>query len=369
MKAESPRLNRLRQSLESSGEAALTSFWEELAEQGTPLIEADPHDDDVALVSFLWRGRAATANVQVRISLDGSGEDEHEMSRLPGTRLWYATFRLPSDYMGTYKFLVSTEADVDGPAEYPDPLNPKRFIEPRDPDRPDHAEDDIDSALFLPAAPLRGWVVRQPDLDQGQLHRRSFTSSILGNERRIWIYTPPGYHSSDEPCGLLMVLDGRFFTFAIDTPALLDNLLADSEIRPLAAVLVDNPGDTWKQAMATREHELSCHPPLADFLADELLPWIRNSYRVSNDPQQTVVAGGSAGGLAAAFVAWERPESFGNVIALPSPFWWRPVGEVEWEWLARQVARGPLQPVRFFLEVGLLESAPAPSGFPGQLLS
>lgn len=116
---------------------------------------------------------------------------------------------------------------------------------------------------------------------------------------------------------------------------IMDNLLAEGAIQPLVAVMVDNPGRTWQESMAIREKELSCHAPFADFLAQELRPWLRQTCALTADPAQTIVAGGSLGGLAAAFAALTHPESFGSVLSMSGSFWWRPDGEEEWEWLTR----------------------------------
>jgi enterochelin esterase family protein len=168
---------------------------------------------------------------------------------------------------------------------------------------------------------------------------------------------------------LLIILDGRFFNFAIQAPLIIDHLLADGHIPPFVAAMVDHPGNTWQESMAIREKELSCHPPFPKFLAQELVPWLRQNYHLTTDPMQTLLVGSSVGGLAAAFTALQNPDTFGNVIALSGSFWWRPNDEAEWEWLTRQFAYRPLAPLRFYIEVGLLESTPTTSGFPGQVLS
>jgi enterochelin esterase family protein len=48
-------------------------------------------------------------------------------------------------------------------------------------------------------------------------------------------------------------------------------------------------------------------------------------------------------------------EWFGNVLAQSAAFWWRPQTEDEPEWLARQFVTSPGLPLRFYLDVGLLE--------------
>ena len=107
------------------------------------------------------------------------------------------------------------------------------------------------------------------------------------------------------------------------------------------------------------------------FLTEELLPWVRGRYRVTDDPARTVVGGASFGGLAAAYAALERPDVFGNVLSQSGSYWWSPPGDAGCEWLTRRYAERPRAPLRFSLEVGLLEDRFArPAGClgdPGQL--
>lgn len=355
----SPRLKQLREATKMGDRAALDAFWRQLAAEGAPLIEPDKEKVNFSLATFLWRGAEETKSVSVQIAVDGSGEDEHDMTCLQDTNLWYATFRLRNDYRAVYSFVVNDSLDAEQAIKKHDPLNAKTFIEPKDEERPDHAEDDIESVVALPAAPAQTWATPRREIAQGSVERHLFYSQLLGNERRVWVYTPPQYKASGVSYGALVILDGRFFNFAIRAPTILDNLLADEQIRPFVAVMVDNPGATWQESMTIREKEMSCHPPFANFLAQELIPWLRQTYHLTTDPMQTIVAGGSAGGLAAAFTALQHPHAFGNILALSGSFWWRPEGETEWEWLTRQFALRLLAPLRFYLEVGLLESAPS----------
>lgn len=59
--------------------------------------------------------------------------------------------------------------------------------------------------------------------------------------------------------------------------------------------------------------------------------------------------------LAAAFVAIKRPETFGNVLSQSGSFWATGPGDAEYEGVARAIASSPKLPIRFNLEVGLLE--------------
>lgn len=70
------------------------------------------------------------------------------------------------------------------------------------------------------------------------------------------------------------------------------------------------------------------------------------------------MAGSSYGGLAAVYAGMQHPETFGNVIALSGSFWWKPAGTQAGEWLVKQVSEAPKVQVRFYLEVGEMESYP-----------
>jgi enterochelin esterase-like enzyme len=191
-------------------------------------------------------------------------------------------------------------------------------------------------------------VAAQEPKGKVALHR--MRSAVLGNERRAWVYTPPDYAAREDEHGLLLLFDGWTYTNDIPVPAILDRLIAEGRILPLVAIMLDSLDE------ATRDRELPCYPPLVAALADELLPWARRRYRIASDPAQTIVGGSSYGGLAAAFAALTRPDSFGKVLSQSGSFWWKPDDDTEHEWLARQFVAAPRQPIEFFLSVGVREA-------------
>jgi len=349
----SPRLSALRKEVETGGQGALERFWHQLAAEGTPLVE--PLEGDERLVTFVWRGCGEARNVLVIVSPSDFESEEGiagaRLSRLPGTDVCYKSRRMRADARFGYAFSVNdslvplakaTEAEEEArwAALRPDPLNPHKVPAP------------LASLAELPAARKQPWIVPRPDVPAGRLAESRFRSEQLGNERIVRIYTPPGYDPDGKPYGLLVVLDGRTYTSDVPAPTVLDNLLAAGRIPPLVAVFVANP------SAEARVRELSCHPPFAEFLARELVPWVRGSYRITDDPARTAIAGSSLGGLAAACAAMKHADVFGNVLSLSGSFYWRSPGEIEPEWLARQLAAGAKLPLRFYLEAGLMEDKP-----------
>src|SRR4029077_7296911 len=96
---------------------------------------------------------------------------------------------------------------------------------------------------------------------------------------------------------------------------ILDALLAGRKTPPFVAVLIDNASGAQRLA------DLANRASFADSLAAELLPFVQKNWSVPRDPHRTVVAGSSAGGLAAAFAAFRHPELFGLVLSQSGAFW------------------------------------------------
>jgi enterochelin esterase family protein len=106
----------------------------------------------------------------------------------------------------------------------------------------------------------------------------------------------------------------------------------------------------------TRSRELPCHPPFAQFIRAELIPWIKDLYPITSDPSRNIAAGFSYGGLAAAYLAFRHPDVFGNFISLSGSFYWKPKDDPEPGWLISQFAEQPLRDLKYFIAAGLLET-------------
>ncbi|GLV61174.1 hypothetical protein KDH_79900 [Dictyobacter sp. S3.2.2.5] len=358
----SPRLVQLQRDLQTGQAQALDLFWQDIGEQGTPLIEVVPGDEVHRLVTFLWKDPGETHNVVIIRGPTRWGDfAKNQMVRLPETNVWYKTYQVRSDMRTTYQLslndsLVPLDEVEDWKARTAtfqvDPLNPHRYVFPQDEDTPEVPESVV-SILELPHAPAQPWISPRTDVAQGNVEMHHFHSALLNNTRRVWVYTPPGYTGSNEPYGLLLLFDGFAYLRAIPTPTILDNLLHEHRLPPLVAVLLDSLDQE------TRNRELRCSPLLVDALRQELLPWIHEQYHVTTDPAQTIIGGLSAGGLAAAFVGYSASETFGNVLSQSGAFWWNWMldDDSEAEWLTKQFVGQKKLPLRFYIEVGLLERA------------
>jgi len=274
------------------------------------------------------------------------------------TDLWYISYRVPNTLRATY-FLSPDDSlrpyqeEDDWEARHAnwraDPLNPHVFVMPRDEDNPESRET-IWSILEMPAAPPQPWLVPQQNQLAGTVTRHDFHSTLLANDWRMWIYTPPGYPDSAAAYHLLLLFDGWTYLNMLQVPRTIDTLLAAGSIPPSITVFIDSPD---------RNAEFTCAPTFVDFLTQELLPWVRTHYQVTSDPQQTIIGGASFGGLAALYAGIERPNDFGGVLSQSGAFWWSPADDLEHEWLLQHIQMLERVTLRVYLEAGTLETVAA----------
>jgi enterochelin esterase family protein len=346
----SPRLLALHAALQRGDKAALGNFWKEVKGK-TPLVEPLDKESDY-LVTYLWRGDQQNLRVYLigGVPLDTA----KALARLPGTDLWYWTERLPRDARYSYLFLVGTKEG-------------KPFDRRNDP--LGRMEYDEQSIVELPGAPPQPWSEPLDGVRHGKRAAHKIHSAVLNSDRDITVYTPPDYDPKSRDFGLLLVLDGesaggdlKGFN-PIPGHIIVDNLIGRNKIAPVVAVFLDSG--------TTRDKDFGCSDAFTAFLAQELVPWVRERYPISKVPSRSVVTGVSRGGLAAAYCGLRHSQLFGNVLVLSGAFWWYPEADQdrktrrqgperlfdrETGWLTRQFAHEGRKLVRFYLEAGKLET-------------
>jgi len=162
----------------------------------------------------------------------------------------------------------------------------------------------------------------------------------------------------------MIVFDGSMYLGEIPLPAILDSLIAARRAPPTVAILFDNG------APPGRLEDLANSKRFASFVATELIPWVRQHYAVTHSADHTIIAGSSAGGLGAAYIALAHPDLFGNVLSQSGAFWRgsEASNDPPYEWLSAQYGISPKVNVHLFLDVGSLESHGALGGTAPSLL-
>jgi enterochelin esterase-like enzyme len=356
---ESPRLKEFARACTGAGRARLRREWTMLRGDGFPLIETASTAPTKCLVSFVWRPTRKVSSPSLYSPVVDLLHGEAPLKPLGTTGAWYRTLLLPRRTRAHYAFsprpFPGMDADGSAWGRYfhelePDPNNPSRLRIPY-----------LVSVVSLPDAPPQPWGVQHgPSLWRTVRHR--LRSRSLNNSRRITVFLPSGWQGGNRDHNLFIVLDGEAYRRVVPAPVVVENLVRSGRIAPSVLVLVDN-------ASGARERELTYNPKFVEFLTDDLLPWLRDAHHVSLDGARTLLAGSSLGGLTAAFAALRSPGRFGNVLAQSGAFqalqWDRPRSEPSTPTLMEEFARGPRQPIRFYLDAGTFEGM----AFPGMQMS
>jgi enterochelin esterase-like enzyme len=347
----SPTITALQKAAARDARAAEARFWESVQRVGTPLVEPIAGDSANVLITFLWHGDSATKNVALVNTAIASYEPaEALLTRISGTDVWFRSYAARADARFSYELSVNDNLvsfnDVTDWGErsstfHKDPFN-KRV----------HASGfgREQSVAEGPHARRDEWSDVRADVAKGRVEQTTIASKVLGNTREVWVYTPAGYDTLKQKRGLplLLTFDGGEYVSSIPVPTILDNLVAAKRIAPMVAVFVASPDEQRNTELDQNEH-------FAEFLATELVPWVRARYAIASAPARNIVAGSSMGGLAAAFVANRHPEIFGNVLSQSGAFMYAAPGEQTAERMKRDIEAAPKRDIAYYLEAGIYE--------------
>jgi enterochelin esterase family protein len=334
--------------------AAVERFWESVA--ATPLWERDGQLPGAWRATFLWRGvPEITSHVTLCGPIVFSEACGILFEQISGTDIWHLTLRVPPQTRSAYA--ISPNGLLGRPGEIGqyeqilatwvrDPRNPSSLVIPVNEQMPAFTPC-LFSLAEAPDTPAQTWRVQRPGTPTGELEQHNWSSAILGNTRRVWTYTPAGWDPGQRDTPLLLAFDGWDAVNVTRLPVVLDNLIAAGAIPPTVAVLIDCG------TLEMRVRELDADEPFTSCLAQELLPWAGEHWRLALDRSRTVVAGISLGGKAATFAGLRRPDLFGKVIAQSAAVTLSEPGVVEE--LAQRAPSTPSERLEIYLDVGLLE--------------
>jgi len=165
-------------------------------------------------------------------------------------------------------------------------------------------------------------------------------SQALQNERPLWVRPPRDPASAQH---LTIFLDAELYRGHVGVDAVL-------------ATLGERLADSWfvfvsMHSVEVRARECPCHPPFAQFVVGELLPWLEEHFPALKHARHRMLVGLSYTGLAASFIALEHPGVFQKVISQSGSYWWNNC------WLVEQFDRLPTPiPTAFHLDVGSRET-------------
>tara|TARA_R110002049_G_scaffold305056_1_gene500994 strand:+ start:34295 stop:36097 length:1803 start_codon:yes stop_codon:yes gene_type:complete len=204
--------------------------------------------------------------------------------------------------------------------------------------------------------PVHPDTLPREGVPKGVVTEHQFSQSQIypGTERDYFVYVPSQY-APGQPAALMVFQDGAKYVqekggYRIQN--VFDNLIHRGEMPVTIAVCVNPgivPGGDGAQARYNRSFEYdTVSDRYASFLIDELIPEVRKSYAITDDPNLRAIAGSSSGAIAAFGVAWHRSDQFRRVFSTVGTYVGLRGGN-EYPTLIRKTEPKPL---RIFLQDG-----------------
>lgn len=347
----SPRLKQLAKQIKQGDKQAEQLFWKQLAIRGAPMVE---YTDKQALLTFLYKGPVNN------VRLLGAPYGGHtQLTQLEGTQVWFHTFIVPSTTRLSYRLAANVPQLKN--ANYreqrravlataqPDPLNQGGIFSKQD------NLFGAASMVILKDAPEYAWLANTGN-PTGDIADYWFKEKSQELRRKITIYRPNKKYKMAKDAPVLILFDGDAYLQKIPTTTIVDNLIASGKIPPMKVVFFNQPRPSM------RSEELTPNQDFANFLANEFKDWLCVEQQICSSAKNTLLAGSSFGGLAAAYIAFKHPDKFAKVLSLSGSFWWSPmfsfVDKSKSNWLTEEIIEKPKVDVQVYLSVGLFETEP-----------
>lgn len=271
------------------------------AMQAPRVVSPEVHADN----SVTFRILSEKAN---EVTLNGSWMGFRET--LPLTKgeqgVWSVTIKPLASSMYHYNFFIDGVAAIDV-------TNP-------------HALRDGTRYASLLMVPGEGSSVFQlNDTPHGNISQVWYPSPSLGADRRMYVYTPPGYDSGKDSYPVLYLLHGAggdedAWSSLGRANLILDNLIASGKSKPMIVVMTN--GNAWQTSTLrqipglpapTRETFAQYQGKFEKSLVEDIVPYIEKNYRVIADKDHRALAGLSMGGGHTITASITYPGTFGYI--------------------------------------------------------
>jgi enterochelin esterase family protein len=268
------------------------SIIERALKSGNPVVDTDQ-------AIFIWEGESAP---QLTSDLNHWDNNPKRFKRvspklIPDTKksIWSCTLSIPRDAYVEYAFY--------------DSVTQKKFLDPLNKKSVDNGYRERNNFFYMPETMPSPYPMRRADVTPGKLSSHRVETRWLRDdyEREIYLYRPP----VKEPVPLLVVLDGKDYLQRGKLNVIVDNLIADEHIQPIAMAFLPS-GNRW------RDVEYSCSDGTILWLDEIVLPFATeklNLLNIKEHPGAYGVLGASLGGTMSMYTGLRMPDVFGKVLS------------------------------------------------------
>ena len=276
--------------------------------QDTPRTNAPPRRDMASVVSpeihpdktVTFRLRAAEAK-SVKVGGEWPGGTK-ELANNDG--MWSVTIGpLEPDIYG-YSLTIDGVTVVD-------PNNP--WVKPMRAART--------SVLEVPGDPPRLWEWQS--VPHGTVHVHDYFSKALDHQRRLHVYTPPGYEKDSKEYAVLYLFHGSGDNDATWTEVgranfISDNLFAQHKTMPMIIVMTDGHAVTGNPTTVSTNMISRNVTAFGEDLLKDVIPLVESTYRVKTGRDNRAIIGLSMGGGQSLSIGLRHREMFAYVGGMSS---------------------------------------------------
>ncbi|WP_372771348.1 alpha/beta hydrolase [Pseudoalteromonas sp.] len=334
-------------------ESAALQFYNTIPEKH--IIEVNKDLANTVTVTYFAKGSDNTDYIMLSGGPDFYGL---RFKRIGSSQIYFCTQTIPSDAWFAYGVNEFKRTKVNGSIGLD-----KTSVE--------HI---YDGAVIGPDAPLSEYILNRKSIPKGSMRDFSFESKFMDEKRDIKIYLPAVYNQNVAH-NLVFQFDGQNYSTDPENgpawhgwtplPTILDNLIHEKEIGPTIVIFVLNQGNRSKDLIS----EL-----MTNFIALELLPWIKEKYTITTDPKRVVVSGPSRAGFAAMYTAYRHSNLIGSVLSQSGSFYYTLNEHKNWPiypefegTLVSSYKQSPKKDIQFYMDVGLYDLGLAAVGTNRQL--
>lgn len=264
---------------------------------GNPVIHGDR-------AFFIWEGESAP-----RLTGDFNHWDDKpkpfkrvspRLQPASAKTIWSCALTLPRDAYVEYAFR--------------DPVTQKNFLDPLNKRSVNNGVGGRNNFFYMPETMPSPFPIRRADVTPGALTSHRVDTKWLREdyEREIFLYRPP----VKGPAPLLVVYDGQDYLNRGKLAVIVDNLIAEGRIQPIAMAFLPS-GGRW------RDVEYACSDGTILWLEENVLPLAKdklNLLDLKKQPGAYGVLGASLGGTMAMYTGLRMPDVFGKVLSQAGAF-------------------------------------------------
>ncbi len=179
----------------------------------------------------------------------------------------------------------------------------------------------LSNMVHVPGATPLAWEAS--DIPHGVIHHHFYKSSVVGDNRDFYVYTPPGYDGNANTRYPVLYLlhgysdDASGWTAVGKANLIMDSLIAQGKAKPMIIVMTlgygapeivhPTPGSSPFNNTALRDRNFNY---FRTALIDEVIPAVDRTYKTDSSRDARAIAGLSMGGAESLLTGLNRPDKF-----------------------------------------------------------